>query len=289
MKENKWLYLIVLSLMWGSSFILMKKALLGLSPIQIGALRILVAGFVLLAFSYKKVLKIKKKHWMPIAQVGFIASFFPAFFFAFAIHEIDSSVSAILNSLTPLITMLLGALFFNFVFQKKQIVGVFVGLLGTLMLIAYGMQVNPEQNYAYALLIFIASIGYALGMNIVKSKLLDIDALSITAGSFTLLIPPAFVILCFSGFFEVDFSNELVQESFGYIVLLALLGTTIAKVLFNKLVQISSPIFSSSITYLITVVAVAWGVLDGERLSLYQFFSIGVIFLGVFLVNKKAT
>ncbi len=287
MKGEKWMYLGVISLVWGSSFILMKKALLGFTPIQIGALRILISGFLLLGVAFDKILKIEKRHWLPIAQVAFIASFFPAFFFAFVIDEIDSSVSAVFSSLTPLITMILGALFFGFSYQKKQIIGIFVGLLGTLLLILSGVENNPDQNYFYTLLILLSSFGYALSLNIIKSKLQDANAMAITAGGFLLLLPFAFLVLLFSGFHESNFSREIVQHSLGYVFLLSLLGTAFAKVLFNKLVQISTPVFSSSVTYLITVVAVSWGFLDGERLSFYQMAAISVVLTGVYLVNKK--
>jgi drug/metabolite transporter (DMT)-like permease len=287
MKAKKWIYLVLVSLVWGSSFILMKKALIGLAPVQIGALRILISGIVLFAVAFKKIKQIEKRHWMPIAQVAFIASFFPAFFFAFVIDEIDSSVSAVLSSLTPLITMVLGALFFGFAYQKKQIAGIFVGLLGTLLLVLSGVKNSPDQNYVYTLLILLSSIGYALSLNIIKSKLQEANAMAITAGGFLLLLPFASVVLYFSGFLELNFSRDSVQISLAYVFLLSLLGTAFAKVLFNKLVQISTPIFSSSVTYLITVVAVSWGFLDGERLSMYQLVSISVVFTGVYLVNKK--
>jgi drug/metabolite transporter (DMT)-like permease len=287
MKGRKWLYLGVISLVWGSSFILMKKALIGLAPFQIGALRILISGVLLFVVAFDKIIKIEKRHWLPIAQVAFIASFFPAFFFAFVIDEIDSSVSAVLSSLTPMITMILGALFFGFAYQKKQIIGIFVGLLGTLLLILSGVENNPDQNYFYTLLILLSSIGYALSLNIIKSKLQDANAMAITAGGFLLLFPFAFLVLLFSGFEELNFSREIVQHSLGYVFLLSLLGTAFAKVLFNKLVQISTPVFSSSVTYLITVVAVSWGFIDGERLSFYQIVAISVVFTGVYLVNKK--
>jgi drug/metabolite transporter (DMT)-like permease len=287
MKENKWLYLVVLSLMWGSSFILMKKALIGLTPLQAGAFRMLIAGAILISVGYKKIKYISKTQWKYIGVVAFTATFFPVFLFSYAISEIDSSVSAILNSLTPLITMFIGVLFFGYTFSRKQIWGVLIGLLGTVMLIVKGAEMNPGQNYYYAILIFIASMGYAYSLNVLKKRLSDLDALSITVGCFVLLFIPAALVLFTTGFFSGDFTNSKVAASLGYISLLAIFGTAIAKVLFNKLVQISTPVFSSSVTYLITVVAVCWGFIDGEKLSLYHLLSIIIIFLGVYMVNKK--
>lgn len=288
MKENKWVYLVILALMWGSSFILMKKALVGLSPLQAGAFRILIAAVILISIGYRKIKMISKIQWKYIAIVAFTATFFPVFLFSYAISEIDSSVSAILNSLTPLITMFIGVLFFSYQFSRKQVIGILVGLVGTIMLIVEGAELNPNQNYYYAILIFIASTGYAFSLNVLKKRLGDLDALSITVGCFVLLFIPATMVLLFSGFFEDDIYTKQVALSIGYVSLLAIFGTAIAKVMFNKLVQISTPIFSSSVTYLITVVAVSWGFVDGEKLSLYQVFSILIIFLGVYMVNKKS-
>lgn len=287
MKENRWVYLAILALIWGSSFILMKKALLGLSPVQAGAFRILVAAVMLFIMGYKKIGAITKRQWKYITIVAVTATFFPVFLFSFAISEIDSSVSAILNSLTPLITMLIGVLFFGYQFSRKQIIGILVGLFGTVMLIVKGAELNPNQNYYYAILIFIASSGYAFSLNVLKKKLNDLDALSITVGCFVVLFIPALLVLFGSDFFREDFMRKEVAVSLGYITILSFFGTAIAKVMFNKLVQISTPVFSSSVTYLITVVAVCWGFVDGEKLSLHQLGSILVIFFGVYLVNKK--
>lgn len=289
MRENKWLYLGLISLVWGSSFILMKKALLGLSPVQVAACRILFAGLILMTLGYRRLRNIQKKYWKPIAWVALSSTFFPSFFFSFAISEIDSSVSAILNSLTPLITLLIGCFFFGFSFSRKQVGGVFFGLLGTVLLIARSTDLNPDQNYAYAVLIFLSSAGYAYSLNLVKTKLADLDALSITVGCFSLLLLPSFLILIFSDTFGQFRTDSSTGAALFYVGLLAVFGTVMAKVAFHRLVQISSPLFSSSVTYLITVVAVLWGVWDGEHLTVSQLFSVSIVFLGLYLVNRTPT
>ena len=166
--QLRWLYLIILSIVWGSSFILMKKALEGLTPIQVGALRTLITAIFLLLIGFKKIFKIEKRHWYYLTLNGFVGTFFPAFLFAYAIERIDSSIASILNSLTPLNTLIFGALIFGIGFRKKQLIGVLIGLVGTLMLILKGAEVNPNQDYFYAGFILIASIGYALNVNILK-------------------------------------------------------------------------------------------------------------------------
>ena len=286
-KNIKWVYLGILSLVWGSSFILMKKALIGLTPIQLGALRIIITAIFLLLIGSKSLKKIQKHQWKYIAYTAVLGTFFPAFMFAFAVSYLDSSIVAILNSLTPFNTLIFGALVFGFVFNKKQLFGILIGLIGTVILILNGANLNPDQNYWFALLIFFASIGYAFNVNMIKKHLNEVSALSITAGNFVLMIIPALIILISTGFFTEFKLTKTNVSSLGYITVLAVLGTGVAKVLFNKMVQVTSPIFASSVTYLIPLVAVFWGVIDGENLSVIQAVAGVIILLGVYLVNKN--
>ena len=283
----RWLYLAILALVWGSSFILMKKALIGLSPIQVGALRILITALALLLVGYKQLYKIQKKHWWYIFLTAVLGTFFPAFLFAYAINDIDSSIASILNSLTPLNTLIVGFLMFGFAFSRSQLLGVLIGLIGTVILILKGAQLNPDQNYWYATLPILSSIGYALNVNILKKHLQDLNALAVTTGNFVLLIVPTFVVLWYSNFFSEFEYNDTTKSSLIYLTLLAVLGTAFAKTLFNRLVQLSTPVFSSSVTYLIPIVAIFWGVLDGEKLGLIQLAAGSIILLGVYLASKK--
>jgi len=285
-KQSRWLYLIVLSIVWGSSFILMKKALVELTPVHVGALRLLITALFLVLIGFKSLLKINKRHWKYLTLNALVGTFLPVFLFAYAIDEIDSSIASILNSLTPLNTLILGVLFFGFGFKKRQIIGVFIGLIGTVLLIVKGAEINPNQDYFYATFIVLASVGYALNINILKRYLHDLNVLSITVGNFVLVIIPALIVLWYSNFFETFEFTEATKTSLFYIVLLAIFGTAFAKIMFNRLVQIASPIFSSSVTYLIPLVAIAWGIFDGEKITFLQFLSGFVILVGVFLANK---
>lgn len=285
-QQQKWMYLLFLSIVWGSSFILMKKALIGVTPIQLGALRMMITAIFLLLVGFKSLQRIQKKHWIYIAYTALLGTFIPGFLFAYAINGIDSSIVSILNSFTPFNTLIFGALVFGVAFKRKQFIGILVGLIGTLILILKGANLNPDQNYWYALLIIIASVGYAFNVNIVKKYLQDLDALAITTGNFLLLLLPATIVLCFTDFFSTFKTDSIGLESLGYISILSIVGTGIAKTIFNKLVQISTPIFSSSVTYLIPIVAIIWGVLDGEKLSEIQVLAGIIILFGVYLVNK---
>ena len=191
-----------------------------------------------------------------------------------------------MNSFTPLNAFLIGAIFFGLGFNKQQLLGITIGLVGALILIVKGAQLNPDQNYWFALLVIIASMGYAFNVNILKKHLSDLNALSITVGHFIFVIIPAIIVLAFTGFFADFSASETEVSALSYIVVLAIFGTGLAKILFNKLIQISTPVFSTSVTYLIPIVAIAWGIFDGEELGLLQLFAGAIILIGVYLVNK---
>lgn len=287
-KNLKWIFLVLLSVIWGSSFILIKKGLIGLTAYQLGSLRIIFTAIFLFTIGFKSFKKIKKYHYKPIVVSALLGTFIPVYMFALAETEIDSSIASILNSLTPLNTLIFGYFFFKMMFSKNQLLGVVIGLLGTLMLIVSGATLNPNQNYWFSVFVIIASVCYAFNVSIIKKYLQDLNAMSIAVGNFAVILFPAFIVLFFTGFFSVDIINSaLVQKSMLYLVLLAVFGTGIAKVMFNRLVQISTPIFSSSVTYTIPIVALIWGVLDCEKLNYIQLLATLIILLGVYLANRK--
>ena len=285
-RQLKWVYLMILALIWGSSFILIKKGLVGLSALQLGSLRILFAAVFLLLIGFKSLMKIPKQKWKYIALTSMFGTFIPAYLFAIAETEIDSSITAILNSLTPLNTLILGAVAFGINFKKNQVWGVFIGLVGSMLLVFNGAINHPEQNYYYAILVIIASICYAVNVNLLKKYLHDLSPLSITTGNFAFLVVPTFLILIFSGFFEVIHVAK-VQHSILFIMVLGVVGTGVANILFFKLIQMSSPVFATSVTYLIPIVAFFWGLLDNEMLTPVQFFGAFIILIGVYLSAKK--
>lgn len=285
-KRLKWVYLITLALIWGSSFILIKKGLVGLTPMQLGSLRIIFAAIFLLLIGFKSLAKIPRHQWKYIALTATLGTFFPAYLFAMAQTQIDSSVSSILNSLTPLNTLIFGILAFGLSFRRAQVFGVIIGLVGTFLLIINGALHHPEQNYYYAILVLVASMCYAINVNLIKKYLSDLSPLSISTGNFLVLLLPAFLVLFFSGFFEI-IAVESVQHSVFFVLILGVMGTGIANIIFFKNIQISSPVFATSVTYLIPVVAFGWGLLDNEMLTPVQFLGAFIILFGVYLSAKK--
>ena len=288
MKLNKWFYLIALSLIWGSSFILIKKALVGLEASQLGSLRIIFSSIFIFLIAWKNIFSIKKIEWKWITISAFLGSFFPAFLFAFAEKEIDSSVASIINSIVPLNTLILGMIIFKIESTKRQIIGVLIGFFGTYLLISSGLKLNPDQNYNYAGLVILCSFLYALNVNIIKKYLQHLSALTITVGHFTAIILPAVLVFLFSDFEFSSLENDEVKTSIFYVFILALFGTALAKIIFNKLIKISSPVFASSVTYSMLIVSIFWGIVDGEKFSIYQLIATIIIVFGVILTNKKA-
>ncbi|RBP34916.1 drug/metabolite transporter (DMT)-like permease [Oceanihabitans sediminis] len=284
----KWVYLIALSVIWGTSFILIKKALIGLNPYQLGALRTIITGLFLFIAGYKTVKTIKRTDWKWLAVSGFCGSFIPAFFFAIAETEIDSAVASVLNSLVPLNTILFGFAVFKIASTKRQVLGVIIGFIGTAILILQGASLNPDQNYMYAGYIIASTFMYAANVNIIKRYLQDVKPLAIATGNYVVIFIPALIVLLFTGFFsEATFNNSEIGMSIVYVVILSLFGTALAKVFYFKLVQISTPVFASSVTYIMPLVALGWGVLDGEGFSLLQGFAAAIVLLGVYLSQKR--
>ncbi|MBT8266402.1 MAG: EamA family transporter [Bacteroidia bacterium] len=288
LKQSKWIYLFVLSLIWGSSFILIKKSLIGLTPLQLGALRILISGLFIFLFGFYKLKSVKRKYWKWLIISGFLGTFFPSFLFAFAETEIDSAVASILNSLVPLNTILMGFAVFKIASTKRQVLGVIIGFTGTAILIGKGAQLNPGQNYLYAGLVVISAIMYAANVNIIKKYLQEVNALTIATGNFASIVIPAFIVLLFTKFFTSEtFNQPELKQAIVYVIILSAFGTALAKVMFNKLVQMSTPVFASSVTYLMPIVAVVWGLLDGESFSFVQGLATLLILAGVYLANRR--
>lgn len=284
--QIKWILLALLALIWGSSFILIKKGLVGLSPFQLGSLRIIFCAIFLLVIGFKSLAEIPLHKWKYVAITSLFGTFIPAYLFAIAETKVSSSICSILNSLTPLSTLFLGATFFGLDFKRSQFLGIIIGLIGTATLIFAGVENNTTENYFYTLFVIVATMCYATNVNLIKKYLSDVKPLSITTGNFMVMLLPAVMIL-----FLTDFSAKInaasTQNAMIFVAILGIVGTGIANVSFYKLIQISSPVFASSVTYLIPIVALGWGIFDNERLSLFQVFGAVIVMVGIYLANKK--
>ncbi|MEM0934035.1 MAG: DMT family transporter, partial [Bacteroidota bacterium] len=206
-QNRKWIYLFLLSMIWGTSYILIKKSLKGFSPVQLGTVRVILAALFLFIIGFRSIRTISKREWPWVALSGFVGSLIPMFLFAFAQTEIDSAVASVLNSLVPLFTLFIGFFAFGINFTRNQLFGVIIGLIGATFLIFFGSQINPGQNYWYTGLVILATMCYATNANIIKSKLQNVSAMGIAVGNFSAIIVPALLILPFSGFFSPEVTS----------------------------------------------------------------------------------
>ena len=280
--------LIVLALIWGTSFILMKRGLLVFSPDEVGALRVTAACVVLLPFAFSNLKALPTtQYWKPFLS-GMLGIFIPAFLFATAQTRMESSIAGVLNSLTPIFTLIVGVIVFQQKFKPIAAVGLLLSLVGTILLIMArsGGQLGGV-NY-YALLILVACICYGCNVNFLKFQLSGLGSMTITSLALLFIGPLAMLYL----FAFTDFVTNLQEvpgawAACGYIVLLGIMSTSVATLLFTKLIKISSPIFASSVTYIIPIVAVMWGVFDGEHLYAGHYAGMATIIGGVYLANRK--
>jgi drug/metabolite transporter (DMT)-like permease len=289
MTSKSWfpyLVLAFLALTWGSSFILIKRGLQTYSSNEVGALRVVITWLFLLPMALNRMKNFSRKHWTLFAVVGCVGSLAPAFLFAAAQKVIDSSLAGILNSLTPLFTLITGMIFFNLRPKWFNITGVLLGLIGAAGLVSVSGSGNFSFNINYAILVVIASIFYAINVNVIKAYLQDVHPITITSMAFFTIGPITAIYL----FFFTPFTHSLTNqphalEGLGYIAILAIFGTGIALMLFNRVIQMTSAIFASSVTYFIPIIALLWGIADGETFKPGFIIFVALVIVGVLLVN----
>ncbi len=280
--------LIFLALIWGSSFILMKKGLRSYSHDQVAALRIFISFLAFLPFGIKNLKKVSKENIYSLLIVGFIGSTIPAFLFTKAQTNIDSALAGILNSTTPLFTLIIGLIFYKSTAKLINAAGIFLGLIGALGLIIHtssDSNILGDVNY-YGLYVVLATICYGINVNQVKYKIKGLNGLELTSMAFMFVGPFAGIYLLFTDFSFALSTNDYMLN-LGYIAILAVIGTVMALVIFNTLIQNTSALFGASVTYIIPIFAIAWGIFDGEKITIIQFLWIGLILTGVYLVNKR--
>lgn len=287
--------LLLIASIWGSSFILIKMGLKSFSALEVGSLRIFLSFVVLLPYLLirpKALLLLKKQFW-PLLGVAVFGSGIPAFLFSYAQTKIESSLAGMLNSLVPLFTLLIGILFFNIKSTPKKIGGVLIGLIGSAAIILQNGN-NPleSDNLAYGLLVILATICYGIGANLLKTYLSTYPAIQVTTMIFMVIGPLSGIYIT-----QTDILQQVLHEpdalsALGYIFILSFMGTAVALVMFNKLIQTTSALFASMVTYLIPGFAIFWGVLDGETVYFTQILGLLLIFAGIYLTsrnkNKKA-
>ena len=287
---KSWIILFFLAFVWGSSYILMKKGLLHFEPMQLAGFRMLISGLFFLPFMIANGRQVNWQNWKYYLIVGLCGSGIPAVLFAFAQTRLNSSLTGILSSLTPLFTLLVGLLFFKSPVEKNKAIGVLIGLIGASLLILYGGEGNNQmgENLLYGSLVVFACFLYAYSSNTVKFNLPEEPSFFISTVAFMYLIPLGAIILYTSKAWE-PFATPGAWTAFGAIATLAIFGTVVASVLFFHLVQIRDAIFASMVSYLIPLVAILWGIFDGEKITYIHAVGMILILVGVFFSRQKNT
>lgn len=286
--KEKWLLLVVLTLIWGSSFILIKKSLDYFNPYQVGALRVLIAGIILLPIAIYNYKLFPKKHikWLVVAAL--CGNFIPMFLFPIAETRISSSIAGIINSMMPIFVIIVGSIFWKFSVTKHQIIGVAVSFTGVCLLALGGGEESTFEIFPI-LLLLLATLLYAVSTTTVKAKLMEVNStiLSSFVFSFVLLIP-SLIALVMTGFFTDKIHHPEILKGLGFVSLLSVFGTGLAMMLNYRLLKTSTPLFASTVTLLMPLVAIVWGFIDGETLTILQLVGAVVILAGlIFLRSKK--
>ncbi len=277
--------LLLLSLIWGSSFILMKKGLAYFSFPQVAAIRIFCAGVVLLPSGIMLIGKKPLGEWKYAFIVGMTGNFIPAFMFALAITQLASSITGVLNALTPMFTLLLGVWLFNTPMYKKQTVGLMLGFIGSVGLSLVKSDGQIGEFNLYVIYVVIAALCYAVNANVIKIQCAHMKPVHLTSMAMICVGPIAGIYLFSTDFLE-RFTSTEAWIAFGYVAFLGIIGTSVAVILFNVLIQKTSAVYATSVTYIIPLVAIGFGMLDGERLFLLHYLGISLILFGVYMVNR---
>lgn len=281
-----WITFIALALTWGSSFILMKRGLVAFTALQVGMLRIVLAAGFILSVSASKLRSFNRANAVPLLVVGLVSIVFPYLLFPLAVSRIDSGLVAVLNAMVPLFTLLIGVIWFKTRVSRMAVAGILVGLGGALWLLLPGMQFQIDQM-AYGMLPILAGVGYAVGVNTVNRYLRDMESIDITVITLAIALVPALVMLAMSGVWNAFDQSPHAWASLGYVAVLGILGTAVANLFFNTLIRTTGSLFSSSVTYVIPIVALGWGLYDGERIGMDELLGMAAILLGVWMVNQR--
>jgi drug/metabolite transporter (DMT)-like permease len=281
--------LVILAVIWGSSFILMKEGLKTFNSWQVAAYRIFIAGLVFTPFTFKYLKQIKKSDRVILLVAGLVGSGIPAFLFTYAQMTINSSTAGALNALTPIFTLLIGVLFLGIAMDKLKLLGVIIGLSGALALILLKPGGQFQSATFHGFLIILATLMYGVNVNLIKIRLSAYNSWAIASLPLIFMFIPSLMMLFFvCNDIEFDRVNSYQGwVSFVSVNILGLVGTAFSLVLFNKLIKITDAVLASSVTYLIPIVAMFWGFVSGETIGYLQLIGLGLILIGVAVIRKS--
>jgi drug/metabolite transporter (DMT)-like permease len=286
-KFINWFLFIILSIIWGSSFILIKEGLVHLTAFQVASLRIISSGMVLLPVAYRAFREIPRNKMGIVFLSGVMGSLLPAYLFCIAEQGVDSALAGTLNSLTPIFVIIVGALFFGNRTTWIKIAGILIAFSGSILLFFNQPRFSENNNMVYVLYIVAATLLYGINVNMVQKHLSKVPSVKAVAAALTLNSIPALIVLILGGYFKLNFSDPGILASTGYSFLLGIFGTAVASILFYMLIKRAGGIFSSMVTYGIPVVANFWGIIYGEYIGWIQVLCLLIILAGVYVSNMK--
>ncbi len=286
-----WVILVFLSIIWGTSFILIKKSLIAFAPLEVAILRVGISGIAFIPFFIYKFRTLEWNRWWFYFIIALTGSGIPAILYATAQTRLSSATSGILNSITPIFTLIIGVVIFKNLTSPKQVIGSVIGFIGAAALVLLDKPLDSGQGIPifFAMLVIIGTVLYGANVNLIKEYFQDVEPMQLSSFAFVLLGLPVCIFIPFS-----DIPDKVVLHPEGFsslmaLVLLALMSTVLAIIIFYKLVQDTSAVFASTVAYIIPIVALVWGVLDGEYIGMMHLASMGIILLGVYLIRAGQT
>ena len=285
--NNKWFLLLVIALTWGSSFMLIKKSLVVFTPYEIGAIRVAGSGLLLGVIGIPALFKMSKKTILWVTIAGFFGNFLPMFLFPIAQTKVSSSLAGILDSLVPIFVLVFGFLLFGIKSKKTQMLGAVIGFLGAASIIYFSEANAEDSNFWYVMLVVLAGASYGVNAVVIKERIPNLNAIKLTAAVYSIWAIPSLVILYFTGFVQNFEMKPEFTEPLSYLAFLTVFATAIAMLLYFKLIQDTSAVFASTVSYLLPIVAVIWGILDGEKFTFWYVFGGALILIGIYLIREK--
>lgn len=265
------------------------------SAMDVAALRITIAALALLPVAISQFKNVPHEKWIWILGVGTFGNLLPAYLFTSAQTELPSAIAGMLNSLTPLFTMIIAVLLFKTAISISQLIGLVIGFFGAMLLISDGGNLVDVFMSESGISIVgcgkvaLATLFYGLSVNILRNKLLDVGATTIAAIALAFVMPIAVFALFGSDVPTILLENPSGIKSMLSVVVLAVIGTAAALAVFNALIKWTDALTASSVTYIIPVFAAMWGFIDGEALTVWHLIGGLVILLGVALVKRGSS
>ncbi|MDX2247292.1 MAG: DMT family transporter [Bacteroidia bacterium] len=283
---RSWIMIVVLTLIWGSSFIMLKRVLEVFSPPQVFSGRMMTAAIVLLPFALREFRRIPAEKWPVLVMFSFLANLLTTLLYATAQTKIDSALNGMINTLTPLMTLVAGVVFYRQSVRMFQVLGLLLGVSGAVLLIIQASEGQINGINTFALIAVAATICNGFTVNIVKYNLAGLSVIQLSSLSFLIIFPIAFGYALYSGFFPRAFGSKEAWVATGFLLVLGAMANALGLILLSRLIQISTPVFATLTTYLIPIVALYWGYQDGEIITWKEIAAMGLILLSVYIVDR---